>query len=135
MILRSATVSLLCVYYFTLPPDIHILQWRHGCEADDQPDGSLMFHQGIDKYSYDGDNFLYFDDAHGEWVAPVEAARETKNRWDHVQMLTDYTKGYLKNECVKWLSDFLQYQHKKFQAARTCDQIVPVFISIVRSPL
>lgn len=138
--ITRATVSLLCVIYFTAlpepsPPDIHVLQWMHGCEADDQPDGTLKFHQGIDTYSYDGDNFLYFDDANGVWVAPVEAAKETKNRWDHVQMLTDYTKGYLKRECVKWLSDFLQFQHEKFQAARTYDLIVPVFISIVRSLL
>ncbi|CAB1320958.1 unnamed protein product, partial [Coregonus sp. 'balchen'] len=80
--------------------DVHILQWKHGCEIDQQPDGTLTFIKGIDQYSYDGDDFLAFDDATMQWVAPVDQALPTKRKWDGVQILNQYTKGYLEKECV-----------------------------------
>lgn len=61
-------------------------------------------------YSYDDTNFLSFDEAHENWVAPSEAARQTKAKWDDLQVLKEYTKVYLKKECVSWLTKFLQYQ-------------------------
>uniref|UniRef100_A0A4W5Q637 MHC class I-like antigen recognition-like domain-containing protein n=1 Tax=Hucho hucho TaxID=62062 RepID=A0A4W5Q637_9TELE len=69
--------------------DVHILQWKHGCEIDQQPDGTLKFMKGIDQYSYDGDDFLAFDDAAMQWVAPVDQALPTKvvGRWTVGQIL------------------------------------------------
>lgn len=61
-------------------------------------------------YSYDGANFLSFDEDNEYWVAPSEAARQTKEKWDHLQVLKEYTKVYLKKECVNWLKKFLQYE-------------------------
>uniref|UniRef100_A0A4W5PRX5 Ig-like domain-containing protein n=1 Tax=Hucho hucho TaxID=62062 RepID=A0A4W5PRX5_9TELE len=79
---------------------VHILQWKHGCEIDQQPDGTLKFIKGIDQYSYDGDDFLAFDDATMQWVAPVDQALPTKRKWD--------------GECVDWLSKFMEYGEKEF---------------------
>uniref|UniRef100_A0A3Q3XG09 Ig-like domain-containing protein n=1 Tax=Mola mola TaxID=94237 RepID=A0A3Q3XG09_MOLML len=87
--------------------DTHVLQWMHGCEADSQPDGSFVFHKGIDMYSYDGQNFLFFDDENQVWVASVTAAKATKMKWDNVSDLRKYTMGYLENECMEWMNTFL----------------------------
>ncbi|XP_036808708.1 major histocompatibility complex class I-related gene protein isoform X6 [Oncorhynchus mykiss] len=97
--------------------DVHILQWKHGCEIDRQSDGTLKFIKGTDQYSYDGDDFLAFDDANMQWVAPVVQAQPTKRKWDGVQILNQYTKGYLEKECVDWLSKFMAYEAKEFSRA------------------
>ncbi|XP_056312595.1 H-2 class I histocompatibility antigen, Q10 alpha chain isoform X2 [Danio aesculapii] len=88
--------------------DVHVLQWRHGCEIESQGN-ELRFSRGIDEYSYDGENFLAFNDAESQWVAPVVAALPTKRKWDNVPILNQYTKGYLEKECVDWLNKFREY--------------------------
>ncbi|XP_035649127.1 major histocompatibility complex class I-related gene protein-like isoform X3 [Oncorhynchus keta] len=116
--------------------DVHILQWRHGCEIDKQPDGTLKFIKGTDQYSYDGDDFLAFDDATMQWVAPVDQAQQTKRKWDEVQILNQYTKGYLEKECVDWLSKFMAYGDKEFSKADhgtccDCSQSTDAIIAII----
>uniref|UniRef100_A0A674CEE5 Major histocompatibility complex class I-related gene protein-like n=1 Tax=Salmo trutta TaxID=8032 RepID=A0A674CEE5_SALTR len=98
--------------------DLHILQWKHGCEIDQQSNGTLKFIKGTDQYSYDGDDFLAFDDVTMQWVAPVDQALPTKRKWDGVQILNQYTKGYLEKECVDWLSKFMEYEDKEFTAPK-----------------
>uniref|UniRef100_A0A8C2D9J1 Ig-like domain-containing protein n=1 Tax=Cyprinus carpio TaxID=7962 RepID=A0A8C2D9J1_CYPCA len=88
--------------------DVHVLQWRHGCEIEKNGD-EVKFSKGIDEYSYDGENFLSFDDKESQWVAPVDAALPTKRKWDNVPILNQYTKGYLEKECVDWLNKFREY--------------------------
>ncbi|XP_055732306.1 H-2 class I histocompatibility antigen, L-D alpha chain-like [Salvelinus fontinalis] len=97
--------------------DVHVLQWKVGCEIDQQSDGTLKFMKGADQYSYDGDDFLAFDDVTMQWVAPVVQAQMTKRKWDGVQILNTYTKGYLEKECVDWLSKFMEYEDKEFSRA------------------
>ncbi|XP_070840595.1 patr class I histocompatibility antigen, alpha chain G-like isoform X2 [Chaetodon trifascialis] len=104
--------------------DVHVLQWMHGCEGKEQPDGTLKFISGKDMYSYDGNNFLSFDDTHAVWVAPVDAARETKRKWDEVQVLKEYTKGYLENECMEWLRKFMEYGKEQLRGASPPDVYV-----------
>ncbi|XP_039624735.1 class I histocompatibility antigen, F10 alpha chain-like isoform X2 [Polypterus senegalus] len=84
---------------------LHVLQWMHGCEVDFDK-GSV---KGMDMYSYDGKDFLSFDKENMQWVAPVEPALQTKIKWDKEQILNQYTKGYLENECVDWLKRFMNY--------------------------
>uniref|UniRef100_A0A4W5PUF7 Ig-like domain-containing protein n=1 Tax=Hucho hucho TaxID=62062 RepID=A0A4W5PUF7_9TELE len=84
----------------------------HGCEIDQQPDNTLKFIKGTDQYSYDGDDFLSFDDATMQWVAPVDQAQLTKRKWDGVQILNQYTKGYLEKECVDWLRPDCEYLNR-----------------------
>ncbi|XP_026202976.1 uncharacterized protein LOC113153519 isoform X6 [Anabas testudineus] len=89
--------------------DVHVLQWMHGCEGETQPDDTLKFKRGIDRYGYDGNDFLYFNDTNSVWVAAVPAAEPSKRKWDGVQVLIEYTKGYLENECMDWLNKFVEY--------------------------
>ncbi|XP_035475859.2 H-2 class I histocompatibility antigen, L-D alpha chain isoform X1 [Scophthalmus maximus] len=97
--------------------DVHVLQWLHGCKADMHRDGSVSFSQGLDMYSYDGNNFLSFDDDHLVWVSSCPAAQQTKRKWDDVPSLKEYTKGYLERECLDWMKKFLGYEQKQLEAA------------------
>ncbi|XP_048012955.1 uncharacterized protein LOC125246135 isoform X2 [Megalobrama amblycephala] len=94
--------------------DLHVLQWRVGCEVEQEGD-EFKFSKGIDEYGYDGENFLAFDDKESQWVAPVEAALPTKRKWDSVPILNQYTKGYLEKECVDWLNKFREYGDEKLR--------------------
>ncbi|XP_031592057.1 class I histocompatibility antigen, F10 alpha chain-like isoform X2 [Oreochromis aureus] len=102
----------------------HVLQWMHGCEAETNPDGTLRFVRGMDMYNYDGNDFLSFDDKNGVWVAPIPEAELTKRKWDGVQVLKEYTKGYLENECIDWLSKFVGYEDKQLKKASPPDVYV-----------
>lgn len=72
-------------------------------------------------YNYDGQDFLSFDDVNAVWVAPVDAAVETKRKWDDVRVLKEYTKGYLENECIEWLTKFITYEKEQLRKASTYD--------------
>uniref|UniRef100_A0A3Q2C8K2 Uncharacterized LOC107105053 n=2 Tax=Cyprinodon variegatus TaxID=28743 RepID=A0A3Q2C8K2_CYPVA len=98
--------------------DTHILQWMHGCVGETKPDGSLKFVKGMDMYNYDGKDFLSFDDDKQVWVAPITAALETKRKWDDVQVLKEYTKGYLEKECMEWMSKFRDYGKEQLENAK-----------------
>ncbi|XP_049328658.1 zinc-alpha-2-glycoprotein-like [Astyanax mexicanus] len=94
--------------------DLHVLQWRHGCEIDES-NGTVKFLRGIDQYSYDGSDFLSFDFENMRWIAPVPAAEPTKRKWDSVPILNQYTKGYLEKECVYWLIKFMEYRKESLR--------------------
>ncbi|XP_037329691.2 BOLA class I histocompatibility antigen, alpha chain BL3-6-like [Pungitius pungitius] len=98
--------------------DQHVLQWMHGCEGEKQPDGTMKFTSGIDMYSYDGRDFLSFDESNGVWVAGATEAQQTKRTWDGVPVLKEYTKGYLEKECMEWMEKFLKYQEKQIKTAK-----------------
>uniref|UniRef100_A0A3B1KD31 MHC class I-like antigen recognition-like domain-containing protein n=1 Tax=Astyanax mexicanus TaxID=7994 RepID=A0A3B1KD31_ASTMX len=61
--------------------DLHVLQWRHGCEIDES-NGTVKFLRGISEYSYDGSDFLSFDFENMRWIAPVPAAEPSKRKWN-----------------------------------------------------
>ncbi|XP_035039461.1 BOLA class I histocompatibility antigen, alpha chain BL3-7 [Hippoglossus stenolepis] len=103
--------------------DTHILQWMHGCESI-MENGIVKFYEGKDTYSYDGEDFLHFDDKDGVWISANPAAQDTKRKWDEVQTLKDYTKGYLENECLRWLNQFVGYGRKQHQAAPPPDMFM-----------
>ncbi|KAK9978741.1 hypothetical protein ABG768_020480 [Culter alburnus] len=94
--------------------DLHVLQWRVGCEAELQG-SEFKFSKCINEFGYDGENFLSFDDKEAQWVAPVEAALPTKRKWDDVPILNQYTKGYLEKECVDWLNKFREYRDEELR--------------------
>ncbi|KAK2830872.1 hypothetical protein Q5P01_018803 [Channa striata] len=102
--------------------DIHVLQWMHGCKAE-MKDGQLKFIDGKDMYSYDGQDFLSFDDRDLVWVAPTSAALETKRKWDGVQVLKEYTKGYLENECF-YPKDIVLYIRRNGRALTPEDGLI-----------
>uniref|UniRef100_I3JBX7 Ig-like domain-containing protein n=1 Tax=Oreochromis niloticus TaxID=8128 RepID=I3JBX7_ORENI len=84
--------------------------------GETQPDGTLRFVRGMDMYSYDGDDFLSFDGKNEVWVAPTPQALSTKRKWDNQTVLKEYTKGYLENECIDWLSKFVNYGKEKLKS-------------------
>uniref|UniRef100_A0A3B1JHY8 Ig-like domain-containing protein n=1 Tax=Astyanax mexicanus TaxID=7994 RepID=A0A3B1JHY8_ASTMX len=88
--------------------DLHVLQWRTGCEIDES-NGTVKFLRGISEYSYDGSDFLSFDFENMRWIAPVPAAEPSKRKWNSVPILNQYIQGYLEKECVDWLTKFLEY--------------------------
>ncbi|XP_036433849.1 class I histocompatibility antigen, F10 alpha chain-like [Colossoma macropomum] len=94
--------------------DLHVLQWRHGCEIDDS-NGQPTFLKGVSEYGYDGSDFLSFDDENMRWIAPVPEALPTKKKWDEVPILNQYTKGYLEKECVDWLTKFMEYEKESLR--------------------
>ncbi|XP_047675425.1 major histocompatibility complex class I-related gene protein-like isoform X2 [Tachysurus fulvidraco] len=94
--------------------DLHVLQWRHGCVIEAE-NGNTKFLRGIDEYSYDGSEFLSFDDKNSRWIAPVQAAEPTKRKWDDVSILNTYTKSYLEKECVDWLIKFMGYGQEELR--------------------
>ncbi|CAB1451490.1 unnamed protein product [Pleuronectes platessa] len=96
--------------------ETHILQWMHGCESNTE-NGEVKFSEGKDTYSYDGADFLHFDDKDGLWISSSNAAKDTKRKWDDVQTLKDYTKGYLEKECLSWLNQFVEHGLKQYKAA------------------
>ena len=87
--------------------------WRHGCEVITMSDGSLKFERGVDEYSYDGMDFLSFDEASTQWVAPVTAAVATKQKCDTDPKQNSYIKHYVETECVRLLGDFRRYRDEK----------------------
>ncbi|KAM4550839.1 H-2 class I histocompatibility antigen, Q10 alpha chain-like [Fundulus diaphanus] len=98
--------------------DTHVLQWRHGCKGETQPDGTMKFVSGMDMYNYDGNDFLSFNDTDQVWVAPTTAALETKRKWDEVTVLKEYTKGYLEKECMDWMSKFYGFGKEQLEKAK-----------------
>uniref|UniRef100_A0A673MH50 Ig-like domain-containing protein n=1 Tax=Sinocyclocheilus rhinocerous TaxID=307959 RepID=A0A673MH50_9TELE len=94
--------------------DLHVLQWRHGCEVEQQGH-EVKFSKGISEYAYDGEDFLSFDIKESQWVTSVDAALPTKRKWDNVPILNQYTKGYLEKECVDWLNKFREYGDKELR--------------------
>uniref|UniRef100_A0A3B3CMF0 Ig-like domain-containing protein n=1 Tax=Oryzias melastigma TaxID=30732 RepID=A0A3B3CMF0_ORYME len=104
--------------------ETHVLQWMHGCTAKEDENGNLTFVRGVDKYNYDGDDFLSFDDGHQVWVAAADEAVLTKRKWDDVTALKDYTKGYLEKECMEWMKKFLEYSKSQLGNASRPDVFV-----------
>uniref|UniRef100_A0A8C1ZV72 Ig-like domain-containing protein n=1 Tax=Cyprinus carpio TaxID=7962 RepID=A0A8C1ZV72_CYPCA len=100
--------------------DLHVLQWRHGCEVVQEGD-EVKFSKGISEYGYDGENFLSFDNKESQWVTSVDAALPTKRKWDNVPILNMYTKGYLEKECVDWLNKFREYDNEELRKASPPD--------------
>ncbi|XP_064205077.1 uncharacterized protein LOC135262129 isoform X3 [Anguilla rostrata] len=89
-------------------PDVHILQWMHGCQVEKTTDGKLKFHNGFDQYGYDGEDFLSFDSENMAWVAHVPAAESTKQKLDNV--FSQDTKEYLETVCVHLLEELVKLQ-------------------------
>lgn len=123
LIVLICCISFFAIYFTVTPPsDVHVLQWMHGCEGETGPDDIMKFHRGMDMYSYDGNDFLSFDDANSVWVAPSNEALPTKRKWDDVPVLKEYTKGYLENECMDWLRKFMAYGQKQLKESCMYDR-------------
>lgn len=104
----------------------------HGCDVDIHQNKTTFLH-GIDMYSYNGANFLAFNEHQQIWDARDDAARKTKDKWDQVQILREYTMAYLKNECVNWLTKFLSYEKKNEIIGMYCRLFAQEFIILIEA--
>uniref|UniRef100_A0A8C5FJ92 MHC class I-like antigen recognition-like domain-containing protein n=1 Tax=Gadus morhua TaxID=8049 RepID=A0A8C5FJ92_GADMO len=77
----------------------HINQKMYGCEWDDDDDST----DGYEQFGYDGEDFLSLDLKTLTWVAPVQEAVTTKQRWNR------------NKECVDWLKKYLAYGKSTLQ--------------------
>ncbi|XP_065327936.1 H-2 class I histocompatibility antigen, L-D alpha chain-like [Pelmatolapia mariae] len=105
--------------------DVHVLQWLHGCYGETNPSEErlLQFVRGVDKYAYDGDDFMSFDYVTLRWSAATEAAKPIADKWNGVTVLTEYTNGYLRGECIKWLTMFVGYSTQELGERATVPEL------------
>uniref|UniRef100_A0A3Q3CLZ1 Ig-like domain-containing protein n=1 Tax=Haplochromis burtoni TaxID=8153 RepID=A0A3Q3CLZ1_HAPBU len=79
----------------------------YGCDCK-----TVKLTLGVDKYAYDGDDLMSFDYVTGRWSAETEAAKTIADKWNAVTVLTEYTIGYLRGECIDWLTRFVEYSKR-----------------------
>ncbi|XP_006794517.1 class I histocompatibility antigen, F10 alpha chain-like [Neolamprologus brichardi] len=84
---------------------VHINQRMYGCEWDEETAEVNGYFQD----SYDGKDFISFDLKTETWVAPVQQAVITKNKWDSNRARNTYWKNYLTQECLEWLKKYVNY--------------------------
>ncbi|XP_048007735.1 H-2 class I histocompatibility antigen, Q10 alpha chain-like [Megalobrama amblycephala] len=94
--------------------DPHVLQWITGCEVEQQGD-EVKFSGGFYQFSYDGEDFLFFDVKSSRWIAAFSIAVLTKIKWDNIPTLNQYIKRYLEKECVDWLNKYREYGDEKLR--------------------
>ncbi|CAI5657724.1 unnamed protein product [Oreochromis niloticus] len=115
--------------------DVHVLQWLHGCYGETNPsEERLRFVRGVDKYAYDGDDLMSFDYVTLGWSAATEAAKPIADKWNGVTVLTEYTNGYLRDECIGWLTRFVGHSQRELRE-RAIVPDVYVFARKTRGPI
>lgn len=77
----------------------------------------------MDKYAYDGDDLMSFDYVTGRWSAETEAAKTIADKWNAVTVLTEYTIGYLRGECINWLTRFVGYSKRELRERATVPDV------------
>ncbi|XP_065326406.1 class I histocompatibility antigen, F10 alpha chain-like [Pelmatolapia mariae] len=83
----------------------HIVQQMYGCEWDDDT-GEVT---GYDQFGYDGEDFLISNMKTETWVAPVQQAVITKNKWDSNRAKITQDKNYFTKLCPEWLKKYVNY--------------------------
>ncbi|XP_019210868.2 major histocompatibility complex class I-related gene protein-like [Oreochromis niloticus] len=115
--------------------DVHVLQWLHGCYEETNPsEERLRFVRGVDKYAYDGDDLMSFDYVTLGWSAATEVAKPIADKWNGVTVLTEYTNGYLRDECIGWLTRFVGHSQRELRE-RAIVPDVYVFARKTRGPI
>uniref|UniRef100_A0A669ES41 Ig-like domain-containing protein n=1 Tax=Oreochromis niloticus TaxID=8128 RepID=A0A669ES41_ORENI len=94
----------------------------------------LRFVRGADKYAYDGDDLMSFDYVTLGWSAATEAAKPIADKWNGVTVLREYTNGYLRDECIGWLTRFVGHSQRELRE-RAIVPDVYVFARKTRGPI
>ncbi|XP_059185124.1 H-2 class I histocompatibility antigen, Q9 alpha chain-like [Centropristis striata] len=84
---------------------VHIYQWMHGCEWDDETDEV----KGYNQYAYDGEDFLSLDLETETWVAPQQQAVITKHKWDNNKAKMAQYKHYFTQICPEELKKLVKF--------------------------
>uniref|UniRef100_A0A8D2KSK4 Ig-like domain-containing protein n=1 Tax=Varanus komodoensis TaxID=61221 RepID=A0A8D2KSK4_VARKO len=80
--------------------------WESMCGCELYEDGRS---RGIDRYGYNGRDFLSLDFETLSWTAACEAAKVIKKRWDANWAYSQASKDNLEECCIPWLQKFLGY--------------------------
>uniref|UniRef100_A0A3Q2QCI7 Ig-like domain-containing protein n=1 Tax=Fundulus heteroclitus TaxID=8078 RepID=A0A3Q2QCI7_FUNHE len=83
----------------------HIFQQMIGCEWN----GETGEVRGHDQFGYDGEDLIVLDPLTQTWIAPVQQAVITQNKWNHDRYDVEYEMSYLTQICVEWLKTYLNY--------------------------
>ncbi|XP_040909460.1 DLA class I histocompatibility antigen, A9/A9 alpha chain-like [Toxotes jaculatrix] len=84
---------------------VHIAQVMYGCEWDDET-GEV---KGYFQDGYDGEDFISLDLETQTWIAPVQQAVITKQKWDSNKARITQLKNYLTQICPEWVNKYLKY--------------------------
>uniref|UniRef100_A0A3B1IEK0 Ig-like domain-containing protein n=1 Tax=Astyanax mexicanus TaxID=7994 RepID=A0A3B1IEK0_ASTMX len=92
--------GVLRVHIFSvLISDLHVLQWRTGCEVEEF-NGTVKFLRGISEFGYDGSDFLSFDIENMRWIAPVPQAEPIMRQWDNETICSQFYNDNVFENCV-----------------------------------
>ncbi|XP_067387021.1 major histocompatibility complex class I-related gene protein-like, partial [Emydura macquarii macquarii] len=78
------------------------------------------------QYAYDGRDFISFDNQTGTWVAAVQTAFATKQRWEKDKIWIQFVRQYLQHECLWTLRNLVQ------EGRTVLEQQVPPVVSVSR---
>ncbi|XP_051926960.1 H-2 class I histocompatibility antigen, Q9 alpha chain-like isoform X9 [Hippocampus zosterae] len=83
---------------------VHMIQQMIGCEWDDET-GEV---DGWDQHRYDGEDFISLELKTMRWIAAKPQAFITKNKWEQLDGLKEYTKRYVTEICPAYLKTYVR---------------------------
>ncbi|XP_040909456.1 class I histocompatibility antigen, F10 alpha chain-like [Toxotes jaculatrix] len=108
---------------------VHVFQNMYGCEWDDETEKV----KGYDQYGYDGEDFIALDVEKETWIAPVQQAVITKQKWDSNKADITQLKNYYTQICPEWVKKYVNYGRSSL--LRTVLPSVSVLQKTPSSPL
>ncbi|XP_072561933.1 class I histocompatibility antigen, F10 alpha chain-like isoform X3 [Paramormyrops kingsleyae] len=84
---------------------IHTVQRMYGCEWDDETGAT----GGYDLDGYDGSDFTALDFKTMTYVAPVQQAFISAQKWNNDRALLERFKAYQTQICIEWLKKYVSY--------------------------
>ncbi|XP_062342646.1 major histocompatibility complex class I-related gene protein-like isoform X2 [Osmerus eperlanus] len=101
---------------------VHTLQRMLGCEWDEETGAT----DGYDQDGYDGEDFISLDLKNLRWIAPVQQAFITKQKWDYNKAQLEYLENYYTHICIDWLKKYVDY------GKSTLKRTVPPSVSLLQ---
>ncbi|XP_066524811.1 H-2 class I histocompatibility antigen, D-37 alpha chain-like [Hoplias malabaricus] len=65
------------------PSERHVLQWRHGCEGETLPDGSVSRLNRINDLYYDGEYLISYNWTLRKWTVSASQSSDLEKRWNN----------------------------------------------------
>ncbi|XP_047460654.1 major histocompatibility complex class I-related gene protein-like [Mugil cephalus] len=90
---------------FNQTEGVHTMQWIFGCECNDETSEMT----GVNKFGYDGEDFIIFDLNSKMWIAVRAEAAITKHKWESNRAGLSHTVDHLTQLCPERLRRFLNY--------------------------
>ncbi|XP_066525068.1 zinc-alpha-2-glycoprotein-like isoform X2 [Hoplias malabaricus] len=91
------------------PSERHVLQWRHGCEGETLPDGSVSPLNGFNDLHYDGEDLISYNWALRKWRVSASQSSDLEKRWNNENTYLHSALSQKYEDCLKWLGIYLKY--------------------------